>query len=107
MGTAPQEAVARLEEAGVHAVGTNCCNGMADAIEIIKDMSKVASKALIAQPNAGVPEFEGGRAVYRQTPEVMAEGIEGLLGNGVRMVGGCCGTTPAHIRKMGLLLGKC
>ena len=107
MGTAPDEAAGKLAGAGADFVGTNCCSGMTEAIEIMEDMSKGTPLAKIAQPNAGLPTFESGKAVYHETPQAMAAGLERLLSGGVRIVGGCCGTTPEHIREIGFMLGKC
>jgi 5-methyltetrahydrofolate--homocysteine methyltransferase len=106
MGTSPEQAARDLPEAGADMVGTNCVGGMAEATGIMKIMVPESKVPTIAQPNAGLPEVLPDGVVYPETPEAMTEGLEQLLGVGVRVVGGCCGTTPAHIRKMAAFLGK-
>jgi 5-methyltetrahydrofolate--homocysteine methyltransferase len=106
MGTSPQEAATRLTDAGADIVGTNCCIGPAEALDIMTEMREVASRAMIAQPNAGLPTVEGGKTVYPETPQTIAGGMEKLLGAGIRILGGCCGTTPAHMKAIALFMGK-
>jgi 5-methyltetrahydrofolate--homocysteine methyltransferase len=106
MGTSPEDAAKELAAAGARVVGTNCVGGMVEAAEIMKLMVGPAGVPTIAQPNAGLPEMRGDTVVYPETPEAMANGLENLLATGVRIVGGCCGTTPDHIRALALLLGK-
>ena len=97
MGNVPADCAAALRDAGAAVVGTNCCNGIEEAVWILEEMGEVGIP-IIAQPNAGIPAIEDGRPVYRQTPEHMAAEVPRLLESGVRIVGGCCGTTPDHIR---------
>jgi len=97
MGHQPAASAAQLIEAGAAIVGTNCCNGAEEAVWIIEEMGEVGVP-VIAQPNAGIPVIEGGNPVYNQTPERMAADVPRLLAAGVRIIGGCCGTTPEHIR---------
>ena len=106
MGTSPEQAARGLEEAGANIVGTNCCSGMEEAAEIMTEILAATGLPTIAQPNAGLPVAEGDRVVYPETPEAMAEGLEKLLEIGVRIVGGCCGTTPDHLAMMGKSLKK-
>ena len=106
MGTSPEEAARGLAEAGAHIVGTNCVGGMAEAIGIMEVMVPASTTPTLAQPNAGLPEVVADGVVYPETPENMGDALETLLGTGVNAVGGCCGTTPAHIRKMAAFLGK-
>ncbi len=106
MGTSPEEAARGLVEAGADIVGTNCVGGIAEATGIMKVMAPASTVPLLAQPNAGLPEVGRDGVVYPETPDSMADGLEALLGTGVRVVGGCCGTTPAHIAKMAALMGK-
>lgn len=107
MGVSPQEAATSLTAAGVALVGTNCCAGVDEAVGILTDMVEATPLAVIAQPNAGLPALVSGKAVYPESPRAMAEGVSRLLTCGARIIGGCCGTTPAHIREMGSGLGKC
>jgi 5-methyltetrahydrofolate--homocysteine methyltransferase len=106
MGTTPEDAATGLAAAGADLIGTNCCSGIDEAVAIMTGMLEVTPIALIAQPNAGLPVFESGQTVYPETPEAMAAGAPKLLACGVRIIGGCCGTTPAHIEKMGSAIGK-
>jgi 5-methyltetrahydrofolate--homocysteine methyltransferase len=104
MGTSPQEAGIELIKAGADLVGTNCCSGPEAAAEIITEMAQSTPLAVIAQPNAGLPELKDGRASYPESPEAMAEGAGNLLACGARVIGGCCGTTPAHMASMGSVI---
>jgi 5-methyltetrahydrofolate--homocysteine methyltransferase len=106
MGTSPGDAASGLAQAGADLVGTNCCSGPDEAVEIMTEMRVVTPLAVIAQPNAGLPVLEAGRAVYPETPEAMAEGARKLLACGANIVGGCCGTTPAHMARIGSAIGR-
>ncbi|MGQ9603016.1 MAG: homocysteine S-methyltransferase family protein [bacterium] len=99
MGSTPVDSAARLIEEGVSIVGTNCCNGPLQAALIIAEMKKVTD-LLIAQPNAGLPKVEKGRAVYPVDPAEFAKGMLEVIKAGAKIVGGCCGTTPQHIREL-------
>jgi 5-methyltetrahydrofolate--homocysteine methyltransferase len=87
---------------GIAALGVNCGKdiGMDEIIEIIRQYRKVTDLPLFARPNAGTPTKKGKRWVYPLTPKEMAARLPELLEAGVCMVGGCCGTTPAHIAAM-------
>jgi 5-methyltetrahydrofolate--homocysteine methyltransferase len=106
MGTSPEDAARHLAEAGADIVGTNCVGGVAEAVDIMKIMVPASTVPTLAQPNAGLPEVTPEGVVYPETPERMAAGLKALLATGVRAVGGCCGTTPAHIQSMASFLGK-
>jgi 5-methyltetrahydrofolate--homocysteine methyltransferase len=106
MGNAPSDAAAAMIAAGATLVGTNCCNGMTEAAGIIEAMITGSASAVVAQPNAGLPTVDGGRLLYPETPQAMAEGVPNLLAAGARVIGGCCGTTPAHIRAIGAAIHK-
>ena len=97
MGNGAADSAARLRDAGADIVGTNCCNGVEEALWIVEEMGEVGVP-LIAQPNAGIPVIEDGKPVYNQTPARMAAEAPALLDAGVSVIGGCCGTTPEHIR---------
>jgi methionine synthase I (cobalamin-dependent)/5,10-methylenetetrahydrofolate reductase len=97
-GVAPETFVPRLEEAGADVVGLNCSVGPAAMLETIERMSHVAHAKLSAQPNAGRPREIEGRNLYLCSPEYMASYARRFINSGVRLVGGCCGTTPDHIR---------
>jgi 5-methyltetrahydrofolate--homocysteine methyltransferase len=98
MGVSVERAVAGLEEAGADLVGANCGTGVDDMVEIARALTRVAGRPVFVQPNAGLPETRGAVVSYRETPEALASRVPELLDLGVRIVGGCCGTTPEHTR---------
>jgi methionine synthase I (cobalamin-dependent)/5,10-methylenetetrahydrofolate reductase len=97
-GAAPETFVPELERLSVQVVGLNCSVGPAAMLESIERMAHVATVKLSAQPNAGRPREIEGRNIYLCSPEYMASYARRFISNGVRLVGGCCGTTPEHIR---------
>jgi homocysteine S-methyltransferase len=99
-GVAPESFVPRLEEEGAGIVGVNCSVGPAAMLETIERMAQVATVRMSAQPNAGSPREVEGRNIYLCSPEYMASYARRFINNGVRLVGGCCGTTPDHIRQI-------
>jgi 5-methyltetrahydrofolate--homocysteine methyltransferase len=100
MGVSVLQAVAGLEQAGADVVGSNCGAGSEDMVSIAGEMARVARRPLAVQPNAGLPEMREGRVVYRESPEEMAAQVPALLDLGVSIIGGCCGTTPEHVRAL-------
>ena len=99
LGDTPEAVARRLLELGVDAFGVNCGEGPAQALRIARLLGPIAGAAgvpLLARPNAGGPTEVGGRFVYPATPEYVAEVVRALLDEGVSIVGGCCGTGPAH-----------
>lgn len=107
MGVSPAEMVVSMKEAGAHIIGSNCGNGIADMIGIVKEI-RVADDSIpvMIQANAGIPEFIDGRTVFRETPQIMASFVAELVKAGANIIGGCCGTTPEHIRQMARALGR-
>jgi methionine synthase / methylenetetrahydrofolate reductase (NADH) len=100
-GDKPEDVVRTLEEWGVPVIGANCSQGPQPMLETIQRMaSAVKTAKLAAMPNAGAPAMVEGRYVYLCTPEYMASYARRFLAAGVSFVGGCCGTTPAHIRNL-------
>ena len=97
-GAAPEAFVPELERLGAQVVGLNCSVGPAAMLETIERMSQVATVKLSAQPNAGRPREIEGRHIYLCSPEYMASYARRFINSGVRLVGGCCGTSPEHIR---------
>jgi homocysteine S-methyltransferase len=97
-GAAAESFVPVLERLGANIVGVNCSVGPAAMLETVERMGRVASVPLSAQPNAGRPREVEGRNIYLSSPEYMASYARRFINNGVRLVGGCCGTTPEHIR---------
>jgi 5-methyltetrahydrofolate--homocysteine methyltransferase len=105
MGVDVATAASGLLEAGADVIGSNCGNGIETMVEIARALRSVTDKALIIQSNAGMPETENGNVVYRESPEFMAKHVENLLEIGVAIIGGCCGTTPEHIKAFRDLIG--
>jgi homocysteine S-methyltransferase len=97
-GVAPETFVPELEAAGADVVGLNCSVGPAAMLETLERMARVAHSRLSAQPNAGKPREVEGRNLYLCSPDYMASYARRFINAGVRLVGGCCGTTPDHIR---------
>jgi methionine synthase / methylenetetrahydrofolate reductase (NADH) len=97
-GVAPERFVPTLEARGAQVVGLNCSVGPAAMLETLERMARVAHVKLSAQPNAGKPRAVEGRNIYLCSPEYMASYARRFINIGVRLVGGCCGTTPDHIR---------
>ena len=107
MGVSPFEMVNTMKAAGAHIVGSNCGNGIRDMISIVTEIRAVDRNIpVIIQANAGFPEYIDGKTVFRESPEMMASYIPDLLKEGANIIGGCCGTTPEHIREMGKALGR-
>jgi homocysteine S-methyltransferase len=100
-GDKPEDVVKALEDLGVDVIGANCSQGPQPMLETMQRMAAAATRAkLAAMPNAGAPAFVEGRYVYLCTPEYMASYARRFLSAGVSLVGGCCGTTPAHIKSL-------
>lgn len=98
LGHGPREIAEALERAGADVVGANCSMGSQGILEVIAQMAQFVRRArLSAMPNAGFPAYVGGRYMYFSTPEYMAEYARQMVALGVRLIGGCCGTTPEHI----------
>jgi 5-methyltetrahydrofolate--homocysteine methyltransferase len=108
MGTSPERAAEFMKDAGCDIVALNCGTGidMRLAVDIARRYRSVCGLPIMAQPNAGLPVLENMKVVYKETPEEMVRGLEDLLEAGVRIVGGCCGSTPAHIRKFREVLDR-
>ncbi len=98
MGQDIATCAAALLESGTDIVGSNCGNGIVNMVKIAQELRAVTDRPLLIQSNAGLPELEGDRAVYREDPDFMAGHIPALCEAGVQVIGGCCGTTPDHIR---------
>jgi homocysteine S-methyltransferase len=99
-GTTPEIFTEMLESWGAHAVGVNCSVGPAAMLQCVERMSKVTALPLSAMPNAGIPREVEGRNIYLCSPDYMAEYAKRFILNGVKLLGGCCGTTPSHIKAM-------
>ena len=98
MGLRPDRAAREAAAAGAAIVGANCGIGIANMIEITKQMrAAVPDVPLLIHANAGAPQVENGKTVFRETPDYMASRALELIAAGANIIGGCCGTTPAHI----------
>ncbi|MBL0224001.1 MAG: homocysteine S-methyltransferase family protein [Geobacteraceae bacterium] len=100
LGTSPEAAAITLTAAGADIVGSNCGLGIDGIYDILRCMRSVTGLPLISQANAGLPLLIDGQTVFPGTPEEMTAYHDRLIALGVRIIGGCCGTTPAHIRAM-------
>lgn len=99
-------AVERLSAAGADVIGANCGNGVEIVIEVIRQMRSLTPLPLLAQPNAGIPEIIDNQIVYKETPQSMSKKLREILDIGVNILGGCCGTTPKHIRMFRKLIDE-
>jgi homocysteine S-methyltransferase len=99
-GTPPEQFAPALQAAGADVIGINCSVGPAHMLETIERMATLTDARLSAQPNAGQPRDIEGRTIYLTSPEYMASYARRFLAHGVRLVGGCCGTTPEHTRQL-------
>lgn len=107
MGVSPEKAVETLAEYEPAALGGNCGNGPEEIIEVIEKMHAADPQVLlVAKANAGVPELVKGKPVYRASPERMAEYAIQSYQAGARIIGGCCGSTPDHIRSIANALSE-
>jgi 5-methyltetrahydrofolate--homocysteine methyltransferase len=100
MGVRPEQAAEELQEAGASVVGSNCGHGIANMIEVIGLMAQATDLPIWSKPNAGMPQLVAGQTVFNETPEEMAAHFGDLVEAGARIIGGCCGTTPEHIRAL-------
>src|SRR6266540_2746815 len=99
-GTAPEIFTKQLAAWGADVIGVNCSVGPAGVLEAVEKMAKVTDRPISAVPNAGLPKDVGDRKIYLASPEYMASYARRMIEAGARIVGGCCGTTPEHIKKI-------
>ena len=99
MGVSPEQAATAAVDEGAGIVGANCGTHMtaADFERVTAAFRQTTDRPIMIQSNAGSPELVDGRAVYRLSPQAFADGMKGVAAAGANIVGGCCGTTPAHI----------
>jgi|TARA_B110000263_G_C15260475_1_gene488595 5-methyltetrahydrofolate--homocysteine methyltransferase len=106
MGITPEVAAVELTKAGAHIVGSNCGNGIANMIEIATKMRNSTDNPILIHSNAGIPSMKSGKIIYVETPEYMVEGFMKLKNIGINIIGGCCGTTPDHIKALSQSIKK-
>jgi len=99
-GTAPEVCAARLDAWGADVIGLNCSVGPHGILTALEAMASATQKKLSAQPNAGLPREVHGRQIYMASPEYFGKYAQRLIRAGAKLIGGCCGTTPEHIRRM-------
>ena len=99
-GTPPETAVVVLQSLGVDAIGINCSTGPMEMVELVEKMAQYSTVPILAKPNAGLPELEDDKTVYKMTPQEFADAAVALVNAGASIVGGCCGTTPEHIKAL-------
>lgn len=105
-GTSPEVAVVVLEALGVDVIAANCSTGPEGMLKVAKRLLAATSVPVMVMPNAGMPELIEGRAVYKMTPVKFAEFAEKFAKLGVRIIGGCCGTGPEHIKQIKIRISK-
>ena len=99
-GNQLQQAIPRISKEAIAAIGLNCSIGPSSMLDSLKLIKNLTDKPISLQPNAGLPQQVNGRLMYMCTPEYMAEYAKRFFENGAKIIGGCCGTTPAHIKEI-------
>ncbi len=101
MGVSPADMAKAVKEAGASIIGANCGNGFDQMIEVVREIRKAdPSTPVLVHANAGLPSVEDGKLVYSETPAMVAAKARELAKCGANIIGGCCGTTPLHIRAL-------
>lgn len=101
MGVSVEDMVEAVTAAGAHVIGTNCGNGFDQMVEVVSRIRATGTTApVLVHANAGLPEMRDGQTVYPESAESMAGKVDAMLECGANIIGGCCGTTPEHIRLM-------
>jgi 5-methyltetrahydrofolate--homocysteine methyltransferase len=98
MGVSIEDAVKGLVDAGADVIGSNCGNGIDRMIDIAKNLKELSDRPILIQSNAGMPENKNGEVVYPESPSYFEDKTLELIEAGVSIIGGCCGTTPEHVR---------
>lgn len=105
MGVTPKQAAEELTAAGADIVGCNCGVGIENYVTVARLLRKATELPIWVKANAGMPELQDGKVVYKDTPEAFAAKVPKLIDAGANIVGGCCGTSPDHIRAIRHALG--
>jgi 5-methyltetrahydrofolate--homocysteine methyltransferase len=107
MGVTPAQMTEEMISVGVDIIGANCGNGISNMIGIVKEIRSVHKTIpILIHANAGAPIYKDGQTIFPETPEQMTELIGLLIEAGANIIGGCCGTTPDHIRRIAGLFKK-
>lgn len=107
MGDSAEKCAKQLTDGGADVIGANCGDiDPAQMAVVVSELKSATSLPVLAQPNAGKPKLVDNETIFDMEPEAFAQGITECLRAGVSIVGGCCGTTPEHIRAIAGLLGK-
>lgn len=107
MGVSPTEMVKKIIDAGADIIGANCGNGIEGMIQITSEIRKSHKHIpVLIHANAGIPVYKDGLTIFPETPEQMASFVSKLVLSGANIIGGCCGTTPLHIRKISEIVKK-
>lgn len=107
MGVSPEEMVSAMKDEGADIIGTNCGNGFENMLGIVKEIRLVdKTTPILVHANAGLPIFIDGKVNYPETPDMMASRVNELIECGANIIGGCCGTTPLHIRAIADVISK-
>jgi len=107
LGTSPEAFAVTASALGADCLGANCSLGSKGILTAISAMREVTDLPLMAQPNAGLPRLVEGKTIFPDSPAEMAEFVPDFVEKGVRVLGGCCGTTPAHIKETGQAFRAC
>jgi 5-methyltetrahydrofolate--homocysteine methyltransferase len=101
MGFSPSDMVQQLKSEKIDIIGANCGNGFEDMIGIVREIRNADPDIpVLVHANAGIPVYKDGQTVFPETPEQMASYVHNIIDAGANIIGGCCGTTPAHISKL-------
>jgi 5-methyltetrahydrofolate--homocysteine methyltransferase len=107
MGVTPAQMTEELVNAGISIIGANCGNGTKDMVNIVEQIRKINKNIpILIHANAGLPVYKDGATVFPESPDQMAEYVNKLMLAGANIIGGCCGTTPEHIRKIAEIVRK-
>lgn len=107
MGITPARMAEVIADEGAHIIGANCGNGIRDMVGIVKEVRRVNKTIpVLIHPNAGAPVYKEGETIFPESPQQMSEYIGVLIDAGANIIGGCCGTTPEHIRRIFEIVNK-
>ena len=107
MGDTAEQCAKALSDNGADVIGANCGSlSPTQTAKVISELRKATTLPLAAQPNAGIPKLVDDKTIFEMTPEPFAKGVKECIEAGAKLVGGCCGTTPEHIRAVAEMLGK-